>query len=132
MRLACKIALTLACVLMIGCGDDNDVVEDMFERLDSDNSDTLSEEEFSVGLQERDAFGFFDRDGDSVLDEDEFEKMVEDLESLDIDFEDYDINEDEIIEWSEFSSRTFVTFDSNDDGTINRQEFNFAFESGLL
>lgn len=98
-----------------------------FADVDQDGNLELTEREFeSVS---RDAFERLDTNNDDILTEDEFAQG--DL-TADGDFAEWDADADDALDWGEFHANLFEAYDEDDDDVLAEQEFTELNETAAL
>lgn len=102
-----------------------------FADVDQDNNLELTEREFEP--VSRDAFDRLDANDDDALSEDEFAQARDDLASDgEADFADWDSDADGTVDREEFRAGLFAAYDEDDDELLAEQEFTGLGETAML
>lgn len=113
------VAFSLVASAALAAGD--------FATHDTDGDGVLSDNEFYDYVGDAGAFSQWDANNDGFLDESEFNEA-----GIGEDFNAWDANNDQYLGASEFYENTYDTFDENENGQWEEDEWDDAGDSGWL
>lgn len=115
--------LALSLLLIIGCGQE----EDAYDRIDTDDDNTVNRQEYLENWYGAGYFNLWDRNDDGQISEAEWESGLkanyEDYAYTSGEFEEWNLNGDNFITKEELANGLFSIYDTDGDGEIERAEF---------
>ena len=105
-----------------------------FDKIDVDDSDNISREEYLKDWYEQGYFAIWDRNNDGKISSEEWNKGLKDYYEgyafTEGDYESWDVNDDQFLSEEELANGQFTIYDTDNDGEIERVEFE-AYHSDL-
>jgi Ca2+-binding EF-hand superfamily protein len=120
-------AKTLYLALAVSAASSVAVAQTAFDAYDVDESGAVERQEFLGAIDDIGTFRQWDTDGNGKISEDEFRDI-----GLDGDFIDWDTNQDTNLDENEFYTGTFDTYDQDQSGIWEDNEWDDADDAGLL
>ena len=115
------VTLSLLASLAYAGGDQS------FGSVDADNSGTVTKDEFYGSVGDLGTYSNWDNNGDGLINEEEFSEI-----GVNENFADWDANNDDYLDADEFYEGTYITFDENEDGHWQDNEWDDAGDAGWL
>ena len=118
--------ISVSLLILITSCDRGDQAE-IFEKWDTDPSEGITKEEFFERWHGAGYWHLWDRDGDGSIAEWEWNKGLDDyydkFDRDQIGFNDFDLDNDGLLDSEEMVEGEFVLWDTNKDGNIDKIEF---------